>query len=498
MRRTMPHVRPSVAVSTAGALAACLFAVACDGAPPRQPAPVPPNIIFILADDLGYGDLGSYGQALIETPRLDRMAAEGMRFRQFYAGATVCAPSRAVLMTGRHTGHVSVRGNAGKDIQTLQRDDVTIAEVLQRQGYATALIGKWGLGEEGTSGLPNDQGFDDFFGYLNQLHAHNYYPEFLWRNRERQPLDNVVVRVDQPDPDRFVGGYATEKVDYSHDLFASAALDWVRTHKDEPFFLYLALTVPHANNEATSALGDGQEVPDYGRYANADWPDPAKGQAAMITRMDTDVGRLLDLVDELGLAERTVVMFSSDNGPHREGGYDPALFDPSGPLRGMKRDLYEGGIRVPLIVRWTGTTPAGIVSGHIGYFGDLMATAADLAGVSPPDGIDSTSFVPEITGQPARQQSHDSLYWEFYERGGARAVRAGRWKAVKVPFAAEATELYDLSTDLGEADDVAAAHPEVVARLEAAMREAHVPDPRWVPSGEPSPPPPPGDGQAPF
>jgi arylsulfatase A-like enzyme len=463
-----------------------------------------PNIVFIMADDLGYGDLGCYGQKVIQTPRLDQMAAEGMKFRQFYAGNTVCAPSRCVLMTGRHIGHAHVRGNAGGDmsVQSLRDDDVTVAEVLKSGGYTTALCGKWGLGDDlpgARAGLPNRQGFDFFFGYLNQVHAHNYYPRFLWRNEERVPLRNVVEDSGSG-YGGFKGGYATQRIDYSHDLIMEQALDFLRSaHDRQPFFLYLALTIPHANNEGTRGTGNGQEVPDFGKYADKDWPDQDKGQAAMITRMDADVGRLLDLLAELKIAGETFVMFTSDNGPHDEGGHDTERFRPAGPLRGMKRDLYEGGIRVPFIAWQPGTVPAGTISDHIGYFGDLMATAADVACVEPPDDVDSISFLPEITGHHDQQRDHDYLYWEFYERGSAQAVVAGNWKAVRKPMITGEIELYDLSTDLGEAINVAADHPDLVQLMAARMAEAHTDHPNWQPRGQvPKNQPQPGDGVAPF
>ena len=448
----------------------------------------PPNIIFIMADDLGYGDLGCYGQQLVQTPRLDQMAAEGLRFTNFYAGNTVCAPSRSVLMTGQHMGHTFVRGNAGGAnvaSQTLRDEDVTVAEVLKQAGYTTALCGKWGLGDEapgGASGLPNRQGFDFFYGYLNQVHAHNYYPEFLWRNEVKEPLRNVVKSV-QRRYGGFAGGWATKKIDYSHDLVTAEALNFIRqqsNHGAQPFFLYLALTIPHANNEATGGTGDGQEVPDYGIYADQPWRQQDKGQAAMITRMDADVGRLLDLLNELGIADNTLVMFTSDNGPHSEGGYRTAHFDPNGPLRGMKRDLYEGGIRVPMIARWPGTVPAGRTTDHIGYFGDLMATAAELASTTTPQNLDSISFLPTLLGHADEQRQHPYLYWEFYEQGGKQAVRAGRWKAIRKPWNAQGvTELYDLETDIGETRNLAAEHPEELRRLEAWLQEAHVDNPNW-------------------
>ncbi|MEX2186314.1 MAG: arylsulfatase [Pirellulales bacterium] len=432
---------------------------------PAKP-PSTPNILLILADDLGYGDLGCYGQKRIHTPRLDRMAGEGLRFRKFYAGATVCAPSRCVLMTGLHTGHCWIRGNARLD---LRPDDVTVAELLKSAGYATALVGKWGLGAEGSAGVPTRQGFDSFFGYLDQRHAHNYYPEHLFRNEQRVKLGNVV-----PNADDVGAGVATKKVDYSHDLFATEALQFVEQHKDRPFFLYLALTIPHANNEA----GDrGMEVPDLGEYADLDWPAPQKAHAAMISRMDRDVGRLLDKLKELGIDEKTLVLFSSDNGPHAEGGNDPNFNHSRGGLRGIKRDLYEGGIRVPTIARWPGTIEPG-VSDHIGYFADVLPTLVELAGAKSPDGLDGVSFAPTLLGRHKDQAEHEYLYWEFYERRGAQAVREGKWKAVRSPVDA-AVELYDLEADPAEKNDLAKDRPEVAARLTALIEKAHRPAKQW-------------------
>jgi arylsulfatase A-like enzyme len=455
----------------------------------------PPNIIFVLADDLGYGELGAFGQKLIATPRLDEMAQQGLRFSQFYAGNTVCAPSRAVLMTGKHMGHVSVRGNASKAIQHLLPQDRTVAQVLKDAGYKTALIGKWGLGEEGSGALPDEKGFDFFYGYLNQTHAHNGFPEFIWRNRSKASLQNVVTKV-EPYYGDFVGGYATKKVQWTEDLFLNEAETWIRQNSKQPFFLYLSLVIPHANNEATAALGDGQEIPDYGRYADRPWSNSAKGQAALVSRLDQDVGRVLDVLRKLSLAENTLVVFSSDNGPHAEGGFDTDSFRPSGPLRGMKRDLYEGGIRVPTIAWWPGVIKPGRISRHMGYFGDILATFADIAGAQPPAGLDSLSFAAELRGYT--QMSHKHLYFEFVEQGGKQAVRKGRWKAVRHGLGSGHVELYDLDADLGEAHDLASAHPEVVADLTAIMAHEHVADQRWSPRGSPVKLPPPGDGIAPF
>ncbi len=438
----------------------------------------PPNIILILADDLGYSDLGCYGQQVIETPHIDRLAADGMRFTQFYAGSTVCAPSRCVLMTGLHTGHARVRGNGAASITSLHDGDDTLAELLKPAGYATAVCGKWGLGVEGRNnqGRPNDQGFDYFYGYLNQTQAHNYYPEFLWRNTERVPLPNVVTHKPQPNSP---GGIATRKGAYSPDLVADEALRFVEQHRDQPFFLYWATTLPHANNEARAATGNGTEVPEYGSYSDRDWPDPDKGYAAMIARLDAHVGRLIDTLDRLGIADNTLVLFTSDNGPHREGGQDTDRFDPNGPLRGFKRDLYEGGVRVPLIVRWPKTIPAGSTSDHVGYAGDFFATLAELTNQTLPANLDSISILPTLKGHSGQQQRHEYLYWEFYEQGSKQAVRAQNWKAIRMPMLTGTTELYDLASDPSEMTNVAAEHPEVVHRLETMMDQAHVDDPNW-------------------
>lgn len=449
----------------------------------------PPNLIFVMADDLGYGDLGCYGQKKILTPNLDRMAAEGIRFTQFYAGCTVCAPSRSVLMTGQHMGHTHVRGNAGGDdvsAQSLRAEDVTVAEMLKQAGYRTALCGKWGLGDDapGNTGLPNDQGFDYFYGYLNQVHAHNYYPEFLWENKTKVALRNEVQRTGRRYA-AFEGGWATKRVDYSHDLVMKKALNFIDKNHQQPFFLYLSLTIPHANNEGTRGTGDGQEVPEYGVYKNKPWSKQDKGQAAMITRMDRDIGRLIEKLQALGIDKQTLVMFTSDNGPHNEGGHNPERFDPNGPLRGMKRSLTEGGIRVPLIARWPGQIEAGRESDHLGYFGDLLATAAELADVQPPTPNDSISFLPTLLGHTDKQAEHEFLYWEFYEQGGKQAVRAGPWKAIRKPMFHGETELYALDEDLGEEHNIAADHPDIVKRLEAMMDRAHTPHPNWKPRGKP-------------
>ena len=437
-----------------------------------------PNIIYILADDLGYGDLGCYGQEIIKTPNIDQLAEEGMRFTDHYAGSTVCAPSRCCLMTGLHTGHAIVRANGNVP---LRPSDVTVAELLKKAGYTTGIIGKWGLGEPETTGIPNKQGFDYWFGYLNQRHAHNYYPSYLWRNEEKYDLKNKVNHV-IGGRDRTPGGVATKRVEYSHDLFAKEALGFVEKNKDKRFFLYLPLTIPHANNEAGNK---GMEVPSFGQYASKDWPEPQKGHAAMITRMDGDVGKLMALLEKLGLDKNTIVMFTSDNGPHKEGGADPDFFNSSGPLKGYKRALHEGGIRVPMIARWPGRIKAGSTSDHISAFWDVLPTCCELAGADAPKDIDGISMVPTFLGR--RQKKHDVLYWEFHEQGKKQAVRMGNWKGIRLNVAKKPDgpiELYNLRNDIGEKKNVADRHPEIVAKIEKYMKSERTPSEHWKMPGE--------------
>jgi arylsulfatase A-like enzyme len=432
--------------------------------PAAEPKPSRPNIVFILADDLGYGDLGCYGQKRILTPNLDRMAAEGMRFTQFYAGSTVCAPSRCSLMTGLHTGHAIIRGNANVP---LRPQDVTVAKVLKDAGYTTGLIGKWGLGEADTTGVPNRQGFDYFYGYLNQVHAHNYYPDYLWKNQEKVVIEGNVVK----------SGVASKRAQYSPDLFTKEALAFVEQNREKPFFLYLAYTIPHANNERGAKEGNGMEVPSDAPYSDKTWPQVEKNYAAMVTRLDADVGRLQKRLKELGLDENTIVFFSSDNGPHKEGGADPKYFESAGPLRGFKRDLTEGGIREPMIVRWPGKVKAGVVTDQVGAFWDFLPTAAELAGAKTPAGLDGVSLTPTLLGV-GKQTQHDFLYWEFHERGPQQAVRMGDWKALRLKPAGP-LQLYDLKTDPGEAHDVAADHPDVTAKIEEYLKGARMESATW-------------------
>jgi arylsulfatase A-like enzyme len=449
-----------------------------------------PNIVLVVADDLGYGDLGSYGQTRIRTPRLDRMAREGMSFRQFYAGSTVCAPSRSVLMTGRHTGHTPVRGNARSESgpignAPLPVESETIAEMLQRAGYATGAFGKWGLGGPGSTGMPTEQGFDEFFGYLDQLRAHYYYPEFLYRGGgERVPLDGNEVADNPPVAG---AGKPRRRGTYSQEAIMKKALSFVERHREEPFFLYLPSTIPHvslaAPEEAMARYQDDagdsifpEEPFEGGHYTGYDMPRAA--YAAMVSRLDRDVGRVIDRIQSLGLSGDTIVLFTSDNGPSRAGGSDPAFFDSNGPLRGGKKDLYEGGIRIPLIAWAPGRVPSGATNYHTAYFGDVMATLADVADAEPPTPNDSLSFLPALLDQE-NQEEHEHLYWEYYNRGTMQAVRRDRWKAIRQPMATGEAELYDLQRDLSERQNVAEAHPEVVRQMEDVMRKSHTPSSRW-------------------
>ncbi len=432
--------------------------------PPNPAGAGKPNILFILADDSGYGDFGCYGQHNIQTPNVDRLAAQGVRFLQFYAGAPVCAPSRNTLMTGQHTGHTEIRGNAKVN---LRPDDVTVAEVLKQAGYATGLVGKWGLGSEGSNGTPNKKGFDFFYGYVDQTHAHNYYPTFLVRNETREPLRNVV-----PNPGPYGQGVATAKVDYSDDLILAEGLKFMEQHKNGPFYLFYSSTLPHANDEARP---NGMEIPSYGDYAKMDWPDAEKGFAAMTTRFDDDVGKLLAKLKELGIENNTLVIVTSDNGPHAEGGHDATFFNSGGPFRGIKRDVYEGGIREPFIARWPGHIAPNSLSNQVAYFPDWLPTAAALAGAPAPPKIDGLSFLPALLGDEKDQPQHDFLYWEFFENGTAQAVRLGDWKGVRTPMLTGPIQLYNLNSDPGELHDVAAEHPDIVAKIAADMAAAHVP-----------------------
>lgn len=418
----------------------------------------PPNIIFIMADDLGYGDLGCYGQKIIKTPHLDQMATEGMRFTQCYAGSPVCAPSRSVLMTGQHTGHTTVRGNFGRGGVTglgggagripLSTEDTTVAEVLQAVGYKTGMVGKWGLGEPNTSGLPNQQGFDEFFGFLNQRRAHTYFPEYIWRNEEKIML---------------AGNKDHQQKEYVHDLFTNEAIDFIKRNKKTAFFLYLPYTIPH----------DDYEVPDLGSFADSThWTENERVYAAMVERMDGDVGRIMETLKKEGIDDNTIVFFCSDNGAAQR--WD-SRFDSSGALRGRKRDLYEGGIRTPMIVRFPHKIPAGKVSDTPWYFADVLPTIAALAHAPTPVNIDGVDVSKNLFSENA-EIADRSFYWEFYEGGFQQAVRWGDWKGV-LPSLESNWEIYDLKTDPAELNNVAEKHPEVAAQIAEIAQREHVPSP---------------------
>jgi arylsulfatase A len=443
-----------------------------------------PNIVLIVADDLGYGELGCYGQKIIRTPRIDQLAREGMRFTQFYSGAPVCAPSRCVLMTGKHSGHAVIRDNrppTGLDElskkfgweypgqEPLPDAETTIAELLKSRGYATGAMGKWGLGQVGTTGDPNQQGFDLFYGYFCQTQAHNHYPKFLWRNSTKEMLPgNTAGRTGDT---------------YAQDKFMEEALSFVRENRGRPFFLYLPFIISHlAIQVPDSALAQyAGKIPETA-YEHRDnyvpHPTPRAGYAAMVSYMDRDIGRLVDLLAELGLAENTLILFTSDNGPtyDRLGGADSDFFNSSGPLRGRKGSVYEGGIRVPLVARWTGRIPAAQESNHVAAFWDMLPTLCEVAGAETPDGLDGISFAPTLLND-GDQPQHDYMYWEFPAYGHQQAVRLGDWKAVRrgVNRSRGEFELYNLATDLAESSDVAAENPEVIRRVQEIATAAHTP-----------------------
>lgn len=437
-----------------------------------------PNIIYILADDLGYGDLGVYGQQKIRTPNIDRLAVEGMLFTDHYAGTTVCAPSRCALMTGMHTGHTYIRGNKEWKPEgqwPIPDSAFTIAEMLKQVGYATGAFGKWGLGFIETSGNPNDQGFDQFYGYNCQRLAHNYYPYHLWNNK-----DKVVLEGNQD--------HGTEV--YGPEIIHEQALMFMRENKDRPFFLYYPSVIPHAELVAPAeymAQFRGKFLPETS-YEGVDEGDnyrlgPYGSQeechaafAAMVTLLDDQVGEILDLVQELGLEEKTLIMFTSDNGPHLEGGADPDYFDSNGPFTGYKRDLYEGGIRVPMLARWKGHIAPGSRTDHPSAFWDVMPTLADLVQIDPASNIDGISFLPTMLGE-GQQKKHEYLYWEFHERGGRKALRSGDWKVVKYDLESKpeaSPQLFNLKEDPAESKDLGSQHPDKLSELQELMQSARI------------------------
>ena len=440
-----------------------------------------PNIIYILTDDLGYGDLSCYGQHMFDTPNIDRLAAQGMLFTQHYSGATVCAPSRSALMTGLHTGHTPIRGN--KEVrpegQYPLADSVrTLPELLRSAGYRTGAFGKWGLGPPDSQGAPNNQGFDRFFGYNCQRLAHNYYPRHLWSDQSRIQLP---------------GNSGKSKGSYAPDLIQEQVISFIESDSAGPFFLYYASVIPHAELVAPESYMEkyrGKFEPEKSYQGYDEGPDYREGPyesqseshtafAAMISYMDDCVGEIMDKLEELGIAENTLVIFTSDNGPHLEGGADPDYFDSNGIFRGYKRDLYEGGIRVPMIACWPAKITAGSSTDHISAFWDVMPTLADLTGITLSKDIDGISFAPTLLGSGPQPQ-HDYLYWEFHEKNGRRAVRQGDWKLVQYQVGLPdetTTELFNLKEDPSETMDLAGDQPEIFETLQQLMIGARTSSP---------------------
>ncbi len=419
-----------------------------------------PNIIYILADDLGYGDLSCYGQDQFKTPNIDRLAGEGMKFTQHYSGSTVCAPSRCSLMTGLHTGHAQVRGNREvypEGQAPMLPGTLAIPTLLKQSGYTSGMFGKWGLGAPGSDSDPMVF-FDEFYGYNCQRQAHNFYPTHLWHKSEKDRLEGET---------------------YSHDLIMKAAKDFIKTNSDKPFFCYMPVTIPHASMHAPRELHDKyrKQLPQFedviGEYSGPDVQNPIAAFPAMIEHLDNGIGQVLKLLKELGIDDNTLVMFTSDNGPHEEGGHDPEFWNSNGPLKGIKRDLYEGGIRVPLLARWPGKIKPGSISEHISAFWDMLPTFCEMAGVDIPENIDGISLLPELFGQ--KQKPHEYLYWEFPRRGGNQAIRVGDFKALRRNISENPKaelELYNLTETLNESENVASQYPEIIQKMEALLKEA--------------------------
>jgi arylsulfatase A-like enzyme len=419
-----------------------------------------PNVIFILCDDLGYNDLGCYGGSVIPTPHLDDLAASGTRFTQCYTGAPICAPSRCVLNTGKHTGHCRVRDNFGRvggvgeqKRVPLEPEDFTVAELFKQSGYATGMTGKWGLGEPDTTGVPTRKGFDEWFGYLNQRNAHTYYPPYLWRNETKVDLE---------------GNRDGGQGDYSHDMIVEFALDFIRSHAADPFYLHIPWTLPHG----------GYEIPSVEPYEDMPWTDDEKVYAAMVSRIDRQVGEIVAVLDELGIRDDTLLFFGSDHGAARRW---EGVFDSCGALRGQKSVVYEGGIRTPMICSWPGRIPAGRVSDQVWYYADFLPTVAEVIGGETPEDVDGVSILPTLLGEP-QDLTGRFLYWEFYGSGFQQAVRYGDWKAVRPSTERgldEPLALYDLVTDISESSDVASKHPTVVAAMEEFLGGCRVDSPNW-------------------
>lgn len=422
-----------------------------------------PNVIYILADDLGYGDLGCYGQETLTTPSIDMMAADGMRFTRSYSGSTVCAPSRCSLMTGKHTGHSSIRGN-GK--ANLKPDDVTVAELFKKAGYRTGCFGKWGVGHPLADNDPNEKGFDEFFGYVDTYHAHNFYPEFLVHNGKRVLLNNVTMEKHKKLISLYErgAGVSVEKNEYAPDLIRKHMHAFIEENHKEPFFLYYAPNTPHANNEGV-LYKRGMEVPNFGPYEKEKWPIPEKGFAKMLLDLDNDVKNIRAALEEYGIAKNTLIIFSSDNGPHQEGGHKVDFFDSNGEKRGHKRHLYEGGVRVPMIACWPGVVPDRAVNGTIVAFQDFLPTVAELTAVECPE-TDGESMMPALLAKQMANTNR-TLYWEFPERK-SQALLMGNIKLIRYKRG-DKYELYDLANDPTESKNIIKEFPEVAAEMKKSM-----------------------------
>jgi len=435
-----------------------------------------PNIILILADDLGYGDLSCYGQNNFSTPNIDKLANEGIKFTQHYAGSTVCSPSRNALMTGLHMGHAVIRGNGasqnGEGDMPLPANKTTFVEYLQKSGYKTGIFGKWGLGDCGTEGNPLDHGFDDFFGYTNQILAHNSYPEYLLENCEKVILENEVTYLDKNAWHKGLGSISTKKVDYSNDLIFDEALKFIEKNKSQPFFLYFPTTIPHMNDEAE--IGQRFEIQNSGEFANKNWSDDEKHYALLIKKLDSYVGRIDEKLNQLNLSKNTLIIFTSDNGAIN----DIDNLSSNGELRGYKRDLYEGGIRVPFIAKWPEKIHPNSVSNHISAFWDYFPTILDIAQVETDSVTDGISFLPTLINK-GKQKEHKYLYWEFHWwKPSKQAIRLGKWKGVKNAPNSK-IELYDLNYDISENNNVAKYYPEIVYEIDSLFVSSRIPDSRW-------------------
>jgi arylsulfatase A-like enzyme len=460
-------------ILTAATLTASFFS---GGQLTAAPTPQKPNVILILADDLGFGELGCYGNQKIHTPNLNRMAADGMRFTNFYAGAPVCAPSRSTLLTGQHTGHTRIRDNG--ELPLVPGDNL-LASLFQSAGYRTAIIGKWGLGRPDSDGVPWKQNFDHFFGVLEHHHAHNYYPRFLYRMDGKVPLRNENDKThfnNHPAP--WGAEESRSKVDYAPDFFQCEALNWIQENRDRPFFLYYALTLPHANSQ----IPNGLEIPDQGIYRNEDWPENDRLRAAMSTWIDNQVGQIVDKLDELGLSDNTLILFTSDNGPSGEAGLGDGVerLGLAGGLRGRKSTLWEGGIRVPLLAKWPGQIKAGTTSDLPCTFYDIPDTMADLLGrtAMTKDRTDGESLWPVLSGTDGSPASDRPLIFYFYGKGGSRAIRIGDWKGHEEKLG-EPLQLFNLSADPTESTNLAKAHPEIVTRMQETLDREFVPSPTF-------------------